>query len=247
MISYAPGPKGHPLLGSLRPFAKDQLGFFEQLAKDHGDVAHFRIGPVHAHLLSHPDLVREVLIDDAKSYHKAAQTNGLIRRFLGDSMLTLEAEPQRRQRKLSAPALGHKRLATYGEAMVDCTLHRIAQWTPGSELDAVAEMQALAVHVVTKTLVGLDRGDVADRIAHDMDELGACFFGLLTSPVPWPEWVPTSLNRRMRRARENVDRVLLGLIAERRADPRDRNDLLSMLLHATEDGSQLTDASCSPS
>ena len=42
--------------------------------------------------------------------------------------------------------------------------------------------------------------------------------------------------RRLRRGQQYLDKLIYGLIAERRADPRDRGDLLSMLLNATDDG-----------
>ncbi|HUP21275.1 MAG TPA: hypothetical protein VM778_15160 [Gemmatimonadota bacterium] len=37
-----PGPSGHPVLGSLREFAGDTLGFATRLAREYGDVARFR-------------------------------------------------------------------------------------------------------------------------------------------------------------------------------------------------------------
>jgi hypothetical protein len=37
-----PGPAGHPVLGNLREFAADTLGFATRLAREHGDVARFR-------------------------------------------------------------------------------------------------------------------------------------------------------------------------------------------------------------
>ena len=41
--SQPPGPAGHPLLGNLREFAADTLGFATRLAREYGDVARFRI------------------------------------------------------------------------------------------------------------------------------------------------------------------------------------------------------------
>src|SRR5204862_2965608 len=48
--------------------------------------------------------------------------------------------------------------------------------------------------------------------------------------------------RRGRRAREKLDRVVYGMIVDRRAGRKDQGDLLSMLLLAQdEDGSRMTD------
>ncbi|HYO46997.1 MAG TPA: cytochrome P450, partial [Gemmatimonadota bacterium] len=57
-----PGPSGHPILGNLREFAADTLGFATQLAREHGDVARFRLVNRSAWLLSGPEAVERVLV-----------------------------------------------------------------------------------------------------------------------------------------------------------------------------------------
>ena len=60
--------------------------------------------------------------------------------------------------------------------------------------------------------------------------------------VRLPGWVPVAGRGRLRRAVEALDRVVLGIIAERRIEGMDRGDLLSMLLSAQdEDGTGMTD------
>src|SRR5258706_16099734 len=130
---HAPGPRGRLISGSLREFDRDKLEFFSELTREYGDLSSFRLGPVRLYLASHPDMVREILIDNARSYQKAERHIALFRRFLGDSMLTLEGAAQRQHRKLSLPAFNHANLATYGETMVDCTLRRISSWREGVE------------------------------------------------------------------------------------------------------------------
>jgi hypothetical protein len=60
-----PSPKGHWLLGNLPDYQKDALGYERRVAREHGDVVHIRWVNKHAYLLSHPDHVRQVLVDDA--------------------------------------------------------------------------------------------------------------------------------------------------------------------------------------
>ena len=48
------------------------------------------------------------------------------------------------------------------------------------------------------------------------------------------EWVPTPTNLRFKRALEKLDRVVLGLIAERRKGGGPQNDLLAMLMEWPE-------------
>jgi cytochrome P450 len=46
--------------------------------------------------------------------------------------------------------------------------------------------------------------------------------------------LPIPSMRRLERGRAHLDKLIYGMIAERRADPTDRGDLLSMLLNATD-------------
>ena len=48
----------------------DTAGFLLRLAREQGDVAVFRLGNREAFLLSHPDDVRQVLVDDAGAFRR---------------------------------------------------------------------------------------------------------------------------------------------------------------------------------
>ncbi|MGH8472347.1 MAG: hypothetical protein ACREVJ_07840, partial [Gammaproteobacteria bacterium] len=49
-----PGPKGSFLLGNLREFSQDMLGFFTRSARDYGDVVRLRLANRTAFLINHP-------------------------------------------------------------------------------------------------------------------------------------------------------------------------------------------------
>jgi cytochrome P450 len=58
-----------------------------------------------------------------------------------------------------------------------------------------------------------------------------------------PPWLPTPDNLRLQHTTRRLDRIIYGLIDERRNSPEARDDLLSMLLHAQDedDGTGMTD------
>ena len=61
----APGPPGRFLVGSLRDFRGDRLlTTMEQAWAKYGDIVRFRVGPRTVHLISHPDLARQVLVKE---------------------------------------------------------------------------------------------------------------------------------------------------------------------------------------
>ena len=104
------------LLGHAPWFWRDTNGFLLQLAREQGDVAAFRLGRRDAFLLSHPDHVRQVLVDDADAFRKG----GLMqraRRLLGDGLLTSEGERHHAQRRALQPAFCRRQLSAYGAAV----------------------------------------------------------------------------------------------------------------------------------
>ncbi|HEU4953656.1 MAG TPA: cytochrome P450 [Gemmatimonadales bacterium] len=96
-------PPALPLLGHVPWFWSDTNGFLLRLARQQGDVATFRLGRRDAFLLSHPDHVRQVLVDDAAAFRKGGIMRR-ARRLLGDGLLTSEGERHHAQRRALQPA-----------------------------------------------------------------------------------------------------------------------------------------------
>src|SRR5205085_11142937 len=62
--SPAPGPRGHPLLGSLPRARRDPIALFMDSFRDYGEVVRFRLGPMVAHLSSSPVAVNHRTVGD---------------------------------------------------------------------------------------------------------------------------------------------------------------------------------------
>ena len=238
-----PSPKGHPLLGQLGEYQKDSLGYERRVARALGDVVHIRWVNRHAYLISHPDDVKRVLVDDAAKYHKAPIYKQLLSYFLGNGLLTSDGEFWRRQRKLAQPAFHHKRLQAYGAVMVDYTERLLREWTPGETRDIDHDMMRLTLGIVAKTLFDADIERSANRIGEALTALLEVTQARIQSPIEWiPAWLPTPGNRRRREAVQVLDEIVMGMINERRASDEDRGDLLSMLIQAQDDeGQGMTD------
>jgi cytochrome P450 len=119
----------------------------------------------------------------------------------------------------------------------------LEEWSDGQRRDLCADMTALTLRIVGKALFDTD-------VAREARELGAAVSVALTqldqeinglSLLVPPGW-PTPGRLRLRRAVAQLDRIVFGIIAQRRASSGERADLLSMLMHAQdEDGSRMTD------
>jgi cytochrome P450 len=61
--------------------------------------------------------------------------------------------------------------------------------------------------------------------------------------VPVPDWFPSPTNLRFRRTLKQLNAIIYRMIAQRRSQPQERGDLLSILLHARDenDGAGMSD------
>jgi cytochrome P450 len=236
-----PGPPGHPVLGNLREFAADTLGFATRTAREHGDVARFRIVNRSAWLLSAPEAVERVLVGNPRNYVKHRFFWSKVDAIFGKGLLTNEGDDWLRQRRLVQPAFHHERIADYARVMVEYALDRIDGWRDGEMRDVRSEMTSITFRVVAKTLFDAEVADDIARIATAFDTGIEEIARRIRRPLPIPDRVPTPGNLRYRRAVARMDRLVYRIIDEHR-DGRDRGDLLSALVRVVdEDGRPMSE------
>jgi cytochrome P450 len=230
--------------------ARRPLALFTRLAPL-GDTVLFRAAGRTFVLVAHPELAREVLVTQQKRFERGYAHRGL-RLLLGDGLLTSEGDVHRRQRRLANPAFHRERIAAYAAAMSAAAERWSDRWRTLSRaergIDAAAEMTALTLGIAGETLFGTDVGDRAVAVADAVND------AMRVAPLaflPFARWavrLPFPFVGGFRSGRDRLDRIVYGMIAERRAaaDAHARGDLLSMLLVATDpeetDGAPMSDA-----
>ena len=239
-----PGPKRRiPALSALE-MGRDPLAFLSNLRATYGDIARVPLGAETLYLLSHPELVRDVLVTNHRNFHKG---RGLERakNLLGEGLLTSEDEYHLRQRRLAQPAFHRQRVSAYGATMAAYAATRRERWRAGAEIDVHQEMMALTLAIVGKTLFDAD-------VEHEAAEIGAAItttfesfnFGFFLPFGELLERLPLPATLRFKKARARLDATIYRLIDERRRAGVDRGDLLSMLLLAQDtegDGTGMSD------
>ena len=121
-----PGPKGSLIMGVMRDFNRDTLGFVTR-CRDYGDVVHTRFLYVHAYFLYNPTDIESLLTTNAKSYRKAQSLRSpFFYRLVGNGLVTSEGEFWRRQRRLAQPAFHRQHISSYGDVMVQYAERAIA-------------------------------------------------------------------------------------------------------------------------
>src|SRR6266567_824762 len=241
-VRRPPGPKGTPIMGVMREFNRDSLGFIER-ARAYGDVVWMRFLYVPAIFLYHPDDIEYVLTTNPRNFIKSMSLrSNFFQRLVGNGLLTSQGEEWKRQRRLSQPAFQRDRIATYANTMVEYTQRLISAWPEGETRDIHRDMMRLTLEIVVRCLFSAD-------VSNDIDEVGATL-GELVKPFASQatlKWIlnnrlPTPYHIHFHRLAKKIDRVVYRIIAERHAGGSDKGDLLSTLLAVRdEDGSQMTD------
>jgi cytochrome P450 len=231
--------RGLPVVGKLLDFRRDRLALFLECAAA-GDIVSFPMVHRKIWCISSPELVHELLVAEEAGFIKAPGLSIYGKKLLGEGLLTAEKEVHRRHRKLLAPAFAARRIAGYGATMAAAAERSAARWRDGALIDVAEDMMRLTLAIVGKTLFDAEIEGDAAVVGDALTEAMEFMIDSITLPLPM-QW-PLPRNRRMRAAVARLDDVVYRIIAERRAAPGDRGDVLSMLLDARDDdGSSLTD------
>lgn len=238
-----PGPKTSTPGGHIVAMTRDPLRFLMKVAKEYGEIAHFKLGPQDTVLLNHPDYINNVLVAHDWNFLKG---RGLQRakKVLGRGLLTSEGNFHRRHRRLSQPAFHRQRIANYALTMVEYTDRARSRWQEGKPVDIAQEMMRLTLAIVAKTLFDADVESESKEIGEALTDILE-MFETFTSPLTEIlDKLPTPSNLRVKKAKERLDETIYRIIDDRRASGEDRGDLLSMLLLAQDaegDGGGMSD------
>ncbi|QCX81534.1 Pentalenene oxygenase [Streptomyces sp. YIM 121038] len=236
-------PGRRPLTGHAGRFRGDALRFVRELRR-YGPVAKIYVGPRPVHVVSSPDLVREVLTSQARSFDKGAMFDAL-RVPLGDGLITAAGDRHLCHRRLLQPAFHHDRIARYADVMAERSLARAAAWEPGTTLDLVPEIDRLALDILLRTLFAAPQDPDLHAAVKDWLSVKYHAMRLALSPLhAWAERLPL-----LPAWRPPDDGPLRRLVAVQqrvvdayRATGHDRGDLLSTLLLTGGPDGTLTDA-----
>ena len=228
-------PGGRPLLGHALEFGRDPLALLQR-AREHGDVVHVRFGPFHIYLLNSPDAIRQALVGQARKLEKGLNF-GRAKRLIGNGLVMSEGESHRRQRRLMQLAFHRAEIARYVDTMRDVAVPRISAWPAGETLAFDRELRSITLTVLTRTLLSSDIGrEAVDEIERLLRVLLSELMAQgITANVPGLAWVPTRSNRRFSAASRRLRTMLTGIIDEYRATGTDRDDLISILMRASDD------------
>ncbi len=227
------GPPFLPRLLTGQVFRQTAAEFMVANARTYGDIVHYSAGQRKVFQFNHPDLIQELLINN-ESRHLRGVVMQKARFVLGDGLLTSEEPLHMRQRRMAQPAFHRDRIAAYGDVISRLSLDMTAGWQSGKVIDLHEEMLLLALRIVGKCLFDMDVDSEVRKIAAAVDAFMG-FLPLVFLPFSrYIERMPIGPMKRIRQGEAELNALIYGMIRERRQDPGDRGDLLSMLLASVD-------------
>jgi len=240
-VPYPPGETTFSLPRTRR-FANEPL---EMLLESYE-----RFGPVFTLRLLHSNIVfmlgpaanHFILVSHAADFQWREGSFRDLIGLMGDGLLTIDGDFHRRSRRIMLPAFHRDSIATSVELITEETERAIERLEPGASVDLYDWTRHLAMRVAMRALFGLDpdRGRAREIDAAGLFEEALAFYAsdyLLRvfrgKRSPWG---------RMQAAARRLDALIYAEIDERRASGRRGEDILSLLLDASdEDGNRLND------
>jgi cytochrome P450 len=240
--NYPDGPRINLPLAVIaqilpRWFPIDTLAFGLGVARQFGDIAHYKFGPLHVYQLNHPEMVRQILVEQPEKFHKPELVKRAFRPFAGEGLFTSDGALWKQQRKLMQPAFHPRQLATYADLMVAQAISMMDSFVDREVRDISAEMTNLTLAIVVKSLFGADLPGEAVEVSRSMVAVLEAVNQRLNSVLRIPSWVPTGRNLREKRALAELNATLQLLIRARHNSVERRDDLLSVLLAARDEDS----------
>jgi cytochrome P450 len=222
---------------------RDPLGTLTDYAKS-GDIVQVRFGSRIVYLVSHPDLVKEVLVDRRDDFFKGRVQQG-FKRVMGNGLLVTEGRFHTAQRSVIQPAFAHPRMPSYDATILAYISGAVGEWWDGQELEVCSEFKRLVSVLVARILFGADFRASGEKIRLAFQTLltkgfyqalATIFYinsernpvaGLLDS-------LPTPRSANYRTSIRTLESLITEILTSRENNPDRHDDLLDFLLHSNE-------------
>jgi cytochrome P450 len=207
--------------------------------REYGDTVSLRLPGRDVLILNRPEDIESVLLTQRTNFIKHTFFWRHVAAIFGNGLLTSEGEFWLRQRRLAAPAFHPDRIAAYGDVMAAYADRQADAWEAGDgdgkSRDVHKDMMRVTMEIVSKTLFDVEVEEDVDAIGRSFDLVIREIAKRFRRPIRIADWIPLPGNLRYRRGVGLLDRLVKRVLAERRARPGDRGDLLSMLMAARDD------------
>ncbi|MDK9499598.1 cytochrome P450 [Streptomyces katrae] len=229
-----PGPPALPFIGHAWPLMRSPLRFVSALAS-YGDVVPVRLGPLPVQAVTHPDLVHQVLVTQARHFvrgrlfEKAGQIGG------EQGLVVTSGTTHLEDRRALQPHFRREHITGFAEGIRQATEEVTAHWKPGQTVHVDRTATEIALSSLVRSLLGDRPSKELAGVFHQ--HLPTLSQGLMTRAV-LPEWcarLPLPANRTFQRAIGTTRAAVEDAITACRRPGTDETGLLGMLTAQRDD------------
>lgn len=164
-IADVPLLSGKTWNGHAAEFRRSPTGIFLRAQRELGPISKIELFKLPAVVVCGPDLVHELLVENAKHLFKSMALKIMFYPMAGRGLFTNDGDPWRRQRKLMAPLFHPQAIRSYAVMMNDVITRCLDTWKDGDVIDAGREMTRITMGVAAKTLFDADTLNESDDIS----------------------------------------------------------------------------------
>lgn len=228
--------------GNSRKFVKDILGATHQFIQECGDIFHIKSPIKKVVVISNPKYVKQVLLENAANYHKSFAYDFLAR-FLGKGLLTSEDETWKTHRKMIQPAFHKHKLQSLFEVMEDESRKLVEKLKKqGQTNDLCFEMVGLTLNIISRAIFSTGSDGFVETVSTNINFLNERANDKLKHPFALSNLFPFFADKKEKIAMQKIEAIIYNFIHERRKSGERKDDILDLLLHATdEDGKGMDD------
>jgi cytochrome P450 len=241
-VPFPPG-ETRPSLRRTQRFANEPLPLLLESYERYGPVFTLRLFHANGVFALGPAANHYMTVSHASNFAYRTSYFRDLMGFAGDGLLTTDGDFHRASRKIMLPAFHHERILSSLDTMLEETSSALEDFVPGTTIDLYAWTRRLALRIAMRALFGLDPDGPAARSidAAALFEQTLSFYArayslrMLRGPLsPWD---------RQQKATRALNRLIYSEISRRRATGERGEDVLSLLIDATDEDGQtaLTD------
>lgn len=216
----------HPLWGHLIALRAHPLAFLLRAAETPGPLVPLRLAYRTAWLVKRPEVLKHVFYNNASNYSKANLHYRLMRRLLGDGLLT-STDPLQRERRCAVVhdllRIEPARIAAVADAAVARELSALRMGGRAAPIRIGDLAARLSLAVVGETVLRSDLSHHAAAVDAAVHQLNRRFGEW--SPWSFLPWIPTAENRRCWQSIKVVRRAAQNLLEQTHGAPSLRDGL----------------------
>ncbi len=225
----------------------DPVGYMENAAHQYPDIFSASIvGFADSFIfVQNPQALQQILTNDRKQFSAPGYLNQILQPLVGNySILMLEGNRHKRERKLLMPSFHGDRMQTYGQLIYKITEKTINQLPSDRPFKALDLTQKITIQVIMEVVFGLYEGERCEQIiAKSRALLNFMNSPLTASLLFFPSlqkdlgvWTPWGYFLNLQK---QLDNLLYTEISNRRQNPDpQRTDILSLLMSVKDEGGE---------